>query len=318
MRSPLLHPALCRWGIPAPADSASPERTRGRTASLALQRTLAALALLLAPAAPALAVDQLLFCNQPERLKNGGAYADSRLEAGRSYRIFFHYRNGAATAGPFVVAFYGATEAPLQLQVKKGIADPDRDPTVAGQQAMARFMQAPSRDYRGKAGVRFPLKLKPLQVASGVLTVRAVGQDARLRIYFRHNRWTVPGARVVAVDAPRREYTVTLRPDAKQQYFRIGKPEPGMSQHLDGTYGLVYSFKVDAPPGSKVRVAFSPRGGHSGLVGTVGGILRQSPIVGAAVWSLFTEAVVGKNGLVVTTLPFGGAYYPVELAFHLM
>lgn len=271
---------------------------------------------LMSTAKPAQAADQLLFCNRPERLKAGGAYADSPLKAGRTYRIFFHYRNSSAKAGPLVVAFQSAAATSLRLDVQKGLADPHRDPAHAGRQAMARFMQAPSHQYSGKA-VRFPLTLQPHQVASGVLTVRGLTQDARLRIYFRNNDRTVPGARVVAVDAPRREFAVTLRPGSRQQYFRIGKPEPGMSKHLDGTYGMVYTFKVDAPAGSRVRVAFSPRGGQAGLVGTFGGILRQSPIVGAAAWTLFTEAVVGKNGLVLTTLPFGGVFYPVELAFQL-
>jgi hypothetical protein len=90
-----------------------------------------------------------------------------------------------------------------------------------------------------------------------------------------------------------------------------------MSRHLDGTYGVIYSFRVNAPVGSKVRVAFSPRGGKSGLVGTVDGAMHQSRIVGAAVWSSFSDTVVGKDGMVVTTLPFGGVFYPVELLFQL-
>ena len=71
-----------------------------------------------------------------------------------------------------------------------------------------------------------------------------------------------------------------------------------MSRHLGGAYGLVYSFKVSAPPGSRVRVSFSPAAGRRG-------------------WSAFTEAVVGKDGMVVTTLPFGGVFHPVELLFQL-
>jgi hypothetical protein len=92
-----------------------------------------------------------------------------------------------------------------------------------------------------------------------------------------------------------------------------------MSKHLDGTYGMLYAFKVDAPPGRKVRVSFSPRGGHAGLVGSVGGIMRQSRIVGAAGWAVFSEVKVGKSGLVsLTTAPFGGVFYPVELVFQLL
>ena len=80
---------------------------------------------------------------------------------------------------------------------------------------------------------------------------------------------------------------------------------------------MVYAFKVTAPPGSRVRVAFSPRGGQAGVVGTVDGVLQQSRIVGAAAWSVFSDLVVGKEGLELLTMPFGGVFYPVELAFDL-
>jgi hypothetical protein len=265
------------------------------------------------------AAEDLLFCNQPERIRTSGAHADARLSAGRTYRIFYHYRNNSGAAGPLVVAFHGAAAGkPLTLAVQKGVADPQRDPSLAGRQAMARFLKGPRKRFVGdNGGVRFPVRLKHLDVASGVLTVRA-DQDARLRIYFRNNGRVVPGARVVAVEAPRRDYTIALSPGGAPRYFRIGVPEPGMSGHLNGTYGLVYSFKVNAPPGRTVRVAFSPRGGKSGLVGTIDGVLRQTRIVGATAWAVFSEAVVGKDGLVVTTLPFGGVFYPVELAFHLL
>lgn len=281
--------------------------------------TLAAILTLLTPRF-AQAADKLLFCNQPERMINGGAHADALIKAGQTYRIFLHYRNGTRVTAPLVVAFQGTAKGkPLSISVQKGIAKPQIDPSEAGKQATARFMASPSKRYIGRGGaVRFPITLKRNEVASGVLTVRAE-QDVRLRIYFRHNKAVVSGARVVTVDAPRRDYVVALAPGAGQkQYFRIGVPEQGMSKHLDGTYGVVYSFRVNAPAGSKVRVAFSPRGGKSGLVGTVDGAMQQSRIVGAGVWSAFTEAVVGKDGMVITTLPFGGVFYPVELVFHLL
>jgi hypothetical protein len=33
--------------------------------------------------------DKLLFCNQPERMTQGGAHADAQLKKGQTYRIFF-------------------------------------------------------------------------------------------------------------------------------------------------------------------------------------------------------------------------------------
>ena len=271
----------------------------------------------LGAAHPAAAQDHLIFCNRPEKIRMAGAYADAPLIAGRTYTIFFHYKNISVSEGPLVIAVHGSAGKPIRLAVRKGVADPQREPPLAGRQAMARFLSSGAHQYRGKGGARFAMRLKQRQVASGIMTVRA-DQDARLRIYFRHNRWTVPGARVVAVEAPRREVNIALTRASKRQTFRIGQPEDGMSKHLDGTYGMLYAFKVDAPPGRRVRVSFSPRGGQGGLVGSINGALRQSRIVGTAGWAVFCEATVGKNGINLTTSPFGGVFYPVELVFQLL
>lgn len=273
--------------------------------------------LMLFAAAPASAQDHLIFCNTPEKMGMPGTYADAPLIGGRVYTIFFHYRNTTADSGPFVVALHGSKGKALNLQVRKGIADPRRDPSLAGRQAMARFLSSGNKSYTGKGGARFAFPLGRQQVASGILTVRT-DQDVRLRIYFRHSRWTAPGMRVVAVDTPRREVNIALSEDSARQSFRIGEPDPGTSRHMDGTYGMLYAFKVNAPEGSRIRVSFSPRGGKAGLVGSVNGALRQTRIVPATSWKVFCEAVVGKNGVILTTAPFGGVFYPVELLFQLL
>lgn len=278
---------------------------------------LAALLLGQGSAGAAETAEELLFCNRPEKVVMAGAHADRPLQAGKTYRIFFHYRNGTSGSGPLVVAFQGKPGQKVTVVTRKGIADPHRDPAHAGRQAMARFMQAPEARYQGADRVRFPIPLDPWQVASGVMWVRLEGGDARLRIYYKHDRYVVPGVNVVSIPSPRRDYEVVLTPEAKRRYFRIGIPEPKMHKQLDGTYGVVYAFKVTAPPGSKVRVAFSPRGGQSGLVGTVDGVLKQSQIVAASAWTVFSDLVVGKEGLTLLTMPFGGVFYPVELAFDL-
>jgi hypothetical protein len=240
------------------------------------------------------------------------------LEPGKSYTVFFHYRNTTRSGGNLVVALNGTGGGALRLAARKGFADPRRDPPTAGRQAMARFLSSPEKAYVGKKGyARFAQHLGSKQVASGVLTVRC-DQPARLRIYWRHSKWTVPGARVIAVDSPRREVSIDLTGSGAQKFFRIGQPEDGMSRHLDGTYGMLYAFNVAAPPGRKVRVLFSPRGGKGGLVGSVNGSLRQSHIVPAATWKVFSVTVAGENGVRITTSPFGGVFYPVELAFQLL
>jgi hypothetical protein len=261
--------------------------------------------------------DVLLFCNRPERLDRPGAYADAKLSGGRTYRVFFHYRNASSRTQPLVVAFQGSVGKPLTLLVHKGIAEPQRDPPLAGKRAIERYLNAPSQRLVGRGGVRFALPLRPRDVASGILTVRA-NQDCRLRIYFRDNRRVVPGARVVTVATPRRDVTVRLTAKSGPQYYRIGVPDRALVGHLDGTYGLVYAFRVEAPAGSRVRVTFSPRGGKAGLVGSVNGALRSSDILGPEALAVFADVVIGKAGLVVMTVPFGGVFYPVEVAFHLL
>ena len=269
------------------------------------------------PARPPQPVDTLLFCNQPERLQAPGAYADAVLTGGKTYRIFFHYRNTAGATKPLVVAFQGSVGKKLVLDVRKGIADPQNDPPLAGRQAMARYLKAPNQRFVGDGGARFPMKLRSWDVASGIITVKA-DQDVRLRIYFQHNKQVVTNARVVAVKAPHREVKIALSEESMRQYYRIGSPEEGMTGGMDGAYGLVYTFQVEAPVGRTVRVTFSPRGGHSGLVAALNGLLFQSPIVGAQGLSVFAEAKAGPNGLALVTVPFGGVFYPVEVAFHLL
>ena len=265
---------------------------------------------------PVAQVDELLFCNQPERLTAYGACADAMLRGGKTYRIFFHYRNDSGKTAPFVVAFQGSVGRLLHLSVRKGIAEPTNDPPRAGQQAMARYLNASETEYTGKGGARFPFLLDRWEVASGVVTIRA-DQDVRLRLYFGDNKRLVAGAQVVRVIAARSEVTISLTPGGKAQYYRIGEPETLLTGR-DGAYGHVYAFRINAPAGSRVRVTFSPRGGQSGLVAQVGNKIVQSPILGAESLAVFTEGIVGKDGLMIVTLPFGGVFYPVEVAFHLI
>jgi hypothetical protein len=245
-----------------------------------------------------------------------GAYADALLTGGKSYRIFFHYRNLSGKTGPLIVAFQGSAGKRLTMNVRKGIADPTNDPPNAGRQAAARYLRAVNQIVTGNGGARFPMTLRPYEVASGVLTVRA-DQDVRLRIYFGDNSRLVSGARIVRVPMPRSEILVALTKGEGPHYYRIGAPELS-SNDRDGAYGHVYAFRVTAPEGSRVRVTFSPRGGQSGLVANIGGAVIQSDILRAEALGVFAESVVGKDGLVIITLPFGGVFYPVEIAFHLL
>jgi hypothetical protein len=264
------------------------------------------------------AQDHLLFCNNPEKMRMTGVYADAMLKAHETYTVFYHFRNVTGNRGNFVVSLHGAAAKPLRFYARQGFANPQRDPPLAGRQAMARFLSGVDKSFVGKQGSgRFVYHIENRHVVSGVLSVRC-DQATRLRIYFRHAKWTVPGAKVIAVEAPRREVDIALSASAGRKSFRIGQPESGMNRHLDGTYGMLYSFKIAAPAGRRVRVSFSPRGGKGGLVGSVNGDLRQSGIVPAARWKVFFEKSVGKRGLNLTTSPFGGVFYPVELVFQLL
>lgn len=291
---------------------------RVRSFVLFVVAVLTLIAANLLPRRAALAADTLLFCNQPERITAPGTYADTMLRAGQTYTVFFHYNNTTRSRGDLVVALSGSAGVPLRFDARKGFALAHRDPTVAGRQAMARYLSAPSKKYTGKkGGAHFRLSAGAKQTASGVITFTAKS-DARLRIYWRHNQWTVPGARVIAVDSPRREVDIALARGTEGYRYRIGVPDADMSKHLDGTYGMLYSFRVDAPQGSRVRVSFSPRGGQAGMVGSINGLMHQTDIVPATKWKVFCEAIVGRDGMILTTAPFGGVFYPVELLFRII
>ncbi|MDX1934597.1 MAG: hypothetical protein SFU56_18515 [Capsulimonadales bacterium] len=274
-------------------------------------------------------VDYLLFCNQPERLTRPGAYADARLIGGRTYRIFFHYRNMKRSSAPLTLAFHGTAGAPLTVSLRKGIADPQNDPPRAGRQALTKYLRARSVPVTGRNGsIALPLTLRSFDTASGILTVRP-SADCRFRVLFDGGRQTVRGARVTEVPAPRREVTIRLSETRPARFFRIGRPDDLPEQHaprsgnvsardrMDGSYGLLYSFHVRTPPGRRVRITFSPRGGQSGMVALVDGSVRSSNIVPPAGLALFAETTVTDAGLHLVTMPFGGVFYPVEIAFHL-
>jgi hypothetical protein len=267
---------------------------------------------------PALAEDHLLFCNNPEKIRIPGAYANAVLKAGDTYTIFYHFKNVGREYGPFVLGLRSISGKSLRFMTRQGLADPSHDPCTAGRQAMARYLSAPEDIYIGKHGyARFAYPLAPRQVASGILTVRCES-DATLRLYFRHDKWNVPGVETITVTEPRREIPISLSKQSQTQYYRIGLREAGMHKRLDGTYGMLYAFRIDAPLGRRVRVCFSPRGGKGGMVGSLNGSLRQSQIIPATHWRVFCEAISGKGGLNLTTAPFGGVFYPVEIMFQLL
>lgn len=274
-------------------------------------------ALIVPLAVPPPSSEHLLFCNKPEKIVVAGTHADAMLRAGQTYTVFFHYRNMTRSRGDLVLALSGTPGKPLRFVARRGFGDPQRDPTLAGRQAMARYLSAADQPYTGAGGAHFSVSVGGRETASGLVTISAK-TDARLRIYWRHNKWSVPGASIVTLDSPRRAVAVALSPQNRVSYCRIGLPEIGMDKGFDGTYGMMYSFHVAAPVGSRVRVSFSPRGGKAGLVGSVNGTMRQSEIVGTGQWRGFCEAVMGKDGLRLTTAPFGGVFYPVELQFRLI
>lgn len=279
---------------------------------------LGAILLSLVSASPAHAQDRLIFCNEPERIRGAGTYAEAALEADKTYTVFYHYRNDSRSSGDFVLALRGAAPGPVRLSVRQGLADPIFDPPLAGRQAMARFFKGGERILVGPKGqARFSFRLAHRKVASGVLVITPE-EDCRLRIYYKHDRWKIRQARTVVVDAPRRDVEISLSDDARKHSVRIGEPEEGMSQLFDGTYGMVYHFKIDAPTGSRVRVLFSPRGGKGGVVGSLNGSLVKSGIIPARGWRKLCETTVGQDGVTLSTAPFGGVFYPVELVFQLM
>jgi hypothetical protein len=275
-------------------------------------------ALLLILAIPARAQDKLIFCNTPERLTTPGIYASAVLEPSQTYTIFYHYYNVSGRSGDLYLGFQGEEGSPLTIRIRQGTADPRRDPSLAGRQAMMRFMGAAEKEIIGSEGyARFRYVVGNRQVASGMLTITP-RQKVTFQAYFRHALWTVKGAQAVVVDAPRYDVEIPLTADMARQSYRIGVPEGTPHPHFDGTYGFLYSFKIAAPEGSRVRVAFSPRGGKGGVVGSVNGAVVTSNIVEAGQWKMLCETTVGPNGTILTTAPFGGVFYPVELVFQLM
>jgi hypothetical protein len=275
------------------------------------------------------AQEKLLFCNTPERIKTAGIYSEAILEPGRTYTIFYHYYNVSGGKDYLNVRFRTAKDTinnknnkrpPLSFRLRQGTADPRRDPCEAGRQAMARFMSSPEGLYNTPDGEAiFRYRVGNRQTISGMLSVTPE-ERVSVTVYFRHDKWSIKGGQTVLVDAPRYEVEIPLAYAAgmQEQKYRIGLPEPDASQHYDGTYGVLYAFKIAAPENSRVRVFFTPRGGKSGVVGSLNGELLSSDIIEAGQTQFLCETTVGKDGSMLITSPFGGVFYPVELVFQLL
>ncbi len=264
------------------------------------------------------AQDRLIYCNQPERVRTRGVLASAYLEPGKTYQVFYHYRNETGRSTEFVVALSGTSAGPLAFTARQGLADPTDDPPSAGEQAMARYFNRRDTPFVAQDGTaRFAYRLGQRDVASGVLTLTAKTR-AKLALYVGNNDALVPGAQTMLIDTPRCDVEIPLSKNNPRQTYRIGKPESGLDSRMDGSYGMIYAFKLDAPVGSRVRVSFSPRGGQSGLVGTLNGALVRTPILQATEHAVVCEAKIGPGGTMLVTSPFGGVFYPVELTFELM
>jgi hypothetical protein len=281
-----------------------------------MMKLLAIVLVFLSLAPLARAQDRLIFCNQPERIKTRGGLASAPLEPGKSYQIFYHYRNETGRSGEFVLALHSASRQPLAFTARQGMADPTDDPPSAGEQAMARYFNRRATSFLAQDGTaRFAYRLGHRDIASGVLTI-VPRTRAFLKLYFGHNDAMIPGAQAFLVDAPRCDVEIPLGKESPKQTYRIGKPEMGLDSRMDGSYGMIYAFKLDAPVGSRVRVSFSPRGGQAGLVGTLDGALVRTSILQARERANVLETVVGPEGALFVTSPFGGVFYPVELTFE--
>jgi hypothetical protein len=272
------------------------------------------------------AQEKLLFCNTPERIKTSGIYSEATLEPGRTYTIFYHYYNVSGGSDYLNMRFRTAKDvtsnkrAPLAFRLRQGTADPRRDPCEAGRQAMARFMSSPEGLYSTPDGEAiFRYRVGNRQTISGMLSVTPE-ERVSVTVYFRHDKWMVKGGQTVLIDAPRYEVEIPLSDAAgmQEQKYRIGLPEPDANQHYDGTYGVLYSFKLAAPENRRVRIFFTPRGGKSGVVGSLNGELLSSDIIEAGQTQFLCETTVGKDGAMLITSPFGGVFYPVELIFQLL
>jgi hypothetical protein len=275
------------------------------------------------------AQEKLLFCNTPERIKTAGIYSEAILEPGRTYTIFYHYYNVSGGSDYLNMRFRTAKDAtgqvgvkrpPLSFLLRQGTADPRRDPCEAGRQAMARFMSSPEGSYTAPDGEAiFRYRVGNRQTISGMLSVTPE-ERVSVTVYFRHDKWTVKNGQTVLIDAPRYEVEIPLAYAAgmQEQKYRIGLPEPDASQHYDGTYGVLYSFKIAAPENSRVRIFFTPRGGKAGMVGSLNGELLSSDIIEAGQTQFLCETTVSKDGTMFITSPFGGVFYPVELVFQLL
>lgn len=238
----------------------------------------------------------LIFLNDPERVRQGGTLFLKPYNANTSTRVFYHYLNCTGAKTDFVVTTSGEVTC-----FGAGNSTHYR-PEVAGYTATRRYFTTTATPPRTSRGELLRIALDAGDTVSGVFDFASDSPGAMRVAMVPHGK-TSDGAAMVPKSNALFSQTVNQEIELK----------PGKSVRIGaggkrGEYGIVFSIKFDA---AQCRLEVSPRGGPLSLVYMVGSAVKSTGCIHARGRSnLLIEA---KGPTVVRMMPQGGSSYPLEI-----
>lgn len=293
-----------------------------------------------------LQASQLLYSNNPERVKKFGPLFTAQIQSGTRNRLLFHHQNELRKRMKFTVEIINAGGTTATVHSVSGCTNPIVDPVTVGYRAGQSFIH----DYLGNVGQVFHIPamsklvlytdhVAAKETASGIMDIQTIeGQNLYVQV-----RADQPGSgsggngAVGAIDersiprqlsddvyqSPTQKVEASYNVGDRWSFIRIGK-EPivhaTLNKQLYGNYGVIYyiNLRMSNPTGDPktVRVVFEPSAGPaSGL------FLVDGKMIGARVVRPPSEFEITRARLApgdtkhisIMTIPLAGSAYPASI-----
>lgn len=289
--------------------------------------------------------ETLLVSNSPETIPFGKVLYKGALTTSQTVRLLFHHQNGSKSQHMFVtVTLSNLASDPATAWVQGAVGGPLQEEVTPGHDAARLFLSNYARHagflVRLPANTTIPLfveDLPPLAITSGIAQVGLVdGSRLNLQVAARKTSESDPPMLSYAPDFDRvHQRGAFVRPQiGRSVAYTVGGPPAVMDLAVDadllhegqtgtllqGNYGVVYRFDVDASNPTDTAAAAAlvlhADGGQARGTFLIGDQMVESPLVqphNPQVIYTLPLPPQSHRALRILTVPESGSNYPVKL-----
>ena len=287
----------------------------------------------------------LLVSNSPETIPVGKVLYTGALSNGQTVRLLFHHQNGSKAQHMYLsVTLSNPAHDPETVWVQGAVGDPSLDEVTPGHGAARAFLD----QYAHHAGftVRLPGNttvplfvedLPPLGITSGIAQFSLLdGQRLNVQVVARRTSEADPPMMSFAPDFDRvHQRGAFVRPQlGRTLTYSAGGPPAMMvlaadkdllhegqtGAPLQGNYGVVYQFNIDAsntaPSPAAAALVLHADGGQARGTFVIGDQIVESGLVqpnAPQVVTTFQLRPQTRRTIRILTIPESGSNYPVRL-----